>query len=504
MRPRDPLRSAAWMAVAIAGGLLASVLVDRTGLEPRFLVTPAASALVLAALFWFQPAEGVGSFLLVSLVALTLQHWLHLDLRLLDEMTVASFGAVGLVRHGFPNGRFHIGIKEGALAVFIVTGVASSLVALVPVSTWVPALVLVLKAIALFYVVSWLRLTAVDVQRVGLVIVSVALLIAALGFVELVSPTGFQRALDLPPFTSIRGDLPVVKSIFLQPALLAWLTVFLRLLLYARFIVTRRWWLLPIALALNVLTIFTGRRTSLIGVVVALLVAAIWQLRHVPNLGKALGVWIPVVTGLAIVAVVFLSSFSTLFDDSLREYSAPPQLIADVLGPHPNADAIAAMPPRIALYVASVAIARDEFPFGAGLGRFGSEMSRVAYSPVYERYGLTKVRGLAADDSGSITDTFWPTILGETGVVGLGAFGLFIAALLAELWRFARGSWPPQVATLALVALLVFAESIVASLTSQVFVAPPIAYFVFGVAGAACAVQAGLLHPPPVASGAAA
>jgi hypothetical protein len=221
MKPRDSLRSAGWMAITIAGAVSAAVAVDRIGLQPAFILTPAATALVIGILFWFKAPEGIGAFLLVSLIALTLQHWFAIDLRLFDEMTVTAFLFAGVARHGLPNGRLHLGIRELALAVFALAGLISSLVGDVPFSTWGPAFVLVMKAIALLYVVSWLRLTLADIWRIGTVIIAVCLVTAALGFVELVNPTGFQRALGLPSFASTRGDLTVVRSIFQHPALLA-------------------------------------------------------------------------------------------------------------------------------------------------------------------------------------------------------------------------------------------------------------------------------------------
>src|SRR5579859_1966944 len=136
MKPRDSLRSAGWMAIAFAGAVSAAVIVSRIGLEPAFLLTPAAAVLVIGGLYWFRAPEGVGAFLLVSLIALTLQHWLGIDLRLMDEMTVTAFLLIGVARHGLPNGRLRIGIKELALLVFVIAALVSSLISAVPFSTW--------------------------------------------------------------------------------------------------------------------------------------------------------------------------------------------------------------------------------------------------------------------------------------------------------------------------------------------------------------------------------
>ena len=58
--------------------------------------------------------------------------------------------------------------------------------------------------------------------------------IAALGLIEWsLDPVAFQRALGLPPFEGVRGEVNVVKSIFLHPAQFGWLTTFGALILYA-------------------------------------------------------------------------------------------------------------------------------------------------------------------------------------------------------------------------------------------------------------------------------
>jgi hypothetical protein len=88
-----------------------------------------------------------------------------------------------------------------------------------------------------------------------------------------------------------------------------------------------------------------------------------------------------------------------------------------------------------------------------------------------------------------VTDTFWPMILGETGVLGLLGALLFLGAVGARLWRAATADGDPVIHAFALGALLVYVEALVRSLTSAVFVAPPIAYFALGAAGLALAVD---------------
>jgi hypothetical protein len=61
--------------------------------------------------------------------------------------------------------------------------------------------------------------------------------------------------------------------------------------------------------------------------------------------------------------------------------------------------------------------------------------------------------------------------------------------LWRDLWRAAAPTGPLETRALTLAALIVFVEALVRSLTSAVFVAPPIAYFVFGLAGLSLAMH---------------
>ena len=53
-------------------------------------------------------------------------------------------------------------------------------------------------------------------------------------------------------------------------------------------------------------------------------------------------------------------------------------------------------------------------------------MSRERYSPLYVTYEASHIRGLQPppEVATAATDTFWPAILGEMGVIGLIAYRL--------------------------------------------------------------------------------
>ena len=63
----------------------------------------------------------------------------------------------------------------------------------------------------------------------------------------------------------------------------------------------------------------------------------------------------------------------------------------------------------------------EYFPFGSGLGTFGTAAVVKYYSPLYYKYNLHTIWGLAPDWPAFLADAFYPT-LAQFGVVGIGLF----------------------------------------------------------------------------------
>jgi hypothetical protein len=78
---------------------------------------------------------------------------------------------------------------------------------------------------------------------------------------------------------------------------------------------------------------------------------------------------------------------------------------------------------RLGMYIASFNIAKDYFPFGSGIGSFGSLASIVnGYSQIYYDYNVSDIGSNSANDVANghhtLLDTYWPHILGELGFIG--------------------------------------------------------------------------------------
>lgn len=472
------------MAAAYALALAATWVAARLQLQPTSFLVAGSAAVVVAITVALWPTEGIGVFVLVSLLAETWQYVLRADLRYFDEISLLLLTGIIAVRYRRAIRIPRVGVAEYAVAALVLVGVVSSVVNAVPPRIWIPGLLLLTKGVVFFYLVMWVHPTREEVQRVGTVIIGAAALILLLGFIELVDRSAFQQAIGLPAYEQARAGLPVIKSVFLHPAVFGWLAVFASLFLYVRFLLLQSWWALPLAVAFDVGALLSGRRTPVLELVVALVVAVIWFWRR-PSPDRSLArTWAPMLAGLILLGGLFLPAVGGFYGDTVNQYISSPRALAEILAKHPNAKLIAGVEPRTALYVASIAIARDHIPLGAGLGRFGSYMSRVEYSPLYQHYGLNRVYGLRPDLRVAINDTFWPSVLGETGPIGVLAFGAFLATLFVRLWRSTRREPSRAWLVISLGALLVLVQGIVASLTAATFVAPPIAFMVFGTVAA--------------------
>lgn len=91
---------------------------------------------------------------------------------------------------------------------------------------------------------------------------------------------------------------------------------------------------------------------------------------------------------------------------------------------------------------ASIEIAQDHFPLGTGFGTFGSNISAQQgfYSPLYYQYELDGIWGLSPDNPAFLSDTFWPTVLGQFGFLGTIVYATMLASSFLLLYRWGQDS----------------------------------------------------------------
>ncbi len=82
---------------------------------------------------------------------------------------------------------------------------------------------------------------------------------------------------------------------------------------------------------------------------------------------------------------------------------------------------------RAGMLNASLRIAADYFPLGAGGGTFGSAASyQYGYSQLYYDYGIYLLWGGSPDYAAFLQDAYWPKVIGEGGVLGVIFYVVFL------------------------------------------------------------------------------
>ena len=418
-----------------------------------FLV-PKVAVAVLAGFLVFQPV-------LINLVG-GIQDPLGLALQRLDEaILLAGLGRICLLfgSHELPRESRYVAVLTAA---FLLMGVTSALLADVPLRVWVLGAFLSVKFpifVLLALSVRWNENDAQRLTRLGLWLGPILL---ALGVLLWMSPTGIQE-LFLDPGAEregffARGDLRSMQGIFTHPGVFGWALAVTGCYAAAS-VLSRRSRTGTLGLVASVMGILASlRRKPLIGLPLSIAVGVI---RFGTNRQRfaVLGLIATLAGGVALFGATRVRA---MVEDTVITYG----------------DANPGTTARTLLYITGFDIAKDRFPLGAGFGRFGGFVSSIYYSPLYDQYGLSSIRGLSSDEPDYIEDTYWPHVLGEAGWAGT----TVLLSLLVLLWRSAAitsttgGSLAAR--CLAMAASMVLIEALVESVAAPIFEASLPAYVI--------------------------
>jgi hypothetical protein len=475
--PLVPL--AIFAAIALVVAIIGTVV-------PPGPKTPAiaisGAILVLLAYLW-MPKPALLGFALFILFYDTFARWFGATVRSYDEAVLPVLVLVAMWRTKPWRDRTWIEpVRDGALLLVVVFGIAASLLNGVPANVWIIGLLLMLKGIVFLYLVLWHHFDDRDVRQASVAVLAVGVLVLVFAVLEALNVTAFRSILNLPAVADVRGQLPGLQSIFVFPVLFAWFMAFVAIFLFSNYIVLRRWWMLAGAALFGAAMFLSGRRRAIVGLALALVAGLVAQIRHGVSRRAVVRLWLPVGVAVLVLAIIFAPGLQNLWDRTLHEWlDSPAAPAAQNGGPIVYTKGN----PRLLLYQTSLQIASTEFPFGAGLGRFGSPMSRLEFSPVYAEYGLDRIWGLTPLFPAYVTDTFWPHILGEMGVPGLGAYIVFLGSIGVSLWRSTRRVSAPVLLAFCLGAWMIFINALAESVASSMYESPPRIYLVFGAIGIA-------------------
>lgn len=90
---------------------------------------------------------------------------------------------------------------------------------------------------------------------------------------------------------------------------------------------------------------------------------------------------------------------------------------------------------RYQLLIHSFEVMKDHFPIGSGFGTYASYYSGKYYSPIYFSYGLTGIHGLTKENTAFVSDSFWPMVFAQTGLIGTVAFGCALLRLFKQMQK---------------------------------------------------------------------
>lgn len=349
------------------------------------------------------------------------------------------------------------------LLVFLSVGIISSVSNHVPVHVFSFGAFLMIKGFLVFYIFSHIDFQESDLKRYARWMGIAASVFLFCGFIDLIAPSEFRRLTGNRTFVDYRFNIPGVQSLFIHPGVFGWFMAYMAVFAFAFYFIFRKRYYLILGLFFSVGSFFSMRRKSL-GGIFAGIASGIFNM----PLSRKLKVGIPVIIVISLAAVTLLPKIIGLFGNMLERY-------VYVTDPMQNA--------RNALYITSGRIAMDYFPLGAGFGRYGGWISRIYYSHVYDKYGLSYIHGMSEEKASYLMDTFWPHILGELGVVGFVFYIAVIFRLLHMSWRASKLLSTPFSRAFALGTAMVFVEALVESIAQPVFEAPPQMFFIFASVG---------------------
>jgi hypothetical protein len=235
-----------------------------------------------------------------------------------------------------------------------------------------------------------------DVEWVYQLFRRVGLCVAVTEAIDFVAPHAFRTLLHTGSSGATGLRTGSVQAIFQNPGQLA---IFMSLLFAAtaaHYVVRRTRgdafaaivFLIGAALSLRL-------KAAIAPVSVAIVLLTLRRGRH--GSGRTVGFLLAV----GLFAVVSLPLYGSVFTSQATKFISDPNNT-----------------PRGQIYAQGLNLAESHFPLGTGFGTFGEDAARVHYSPIYIHLGWANVFGLSPKRPQFLTDTSWPAIYTETGLIG--------------------------------------------------------------------------------------
>ncbi len=384
----------------------------------------------------------------------------------IDEIVIGYVTVVLVARRLLAHRQLRWPAGSWMFAGFVAFGAMSSVASAVPFGIAAAGGILVVKGVLLYFAlaqVDWTREDIPWLARTAAWTVGVTLLCA---LVNLLIPGAWTAVFANTGYAQYRSVLPSLIGPFTHPLQFGNFMAMAAIacaapLLYWAQTRTQAKGALSLFLASALAVVLSFRRTAIVGMLAGLSYLALRR-RNASLLITALLV-------LPLAGIVLYPVFAEVAVATYQNYI--------VLGEETA---------RTRLTVDSVTLALQHFPFGVGFGRFGSAIAADQYSIEYARLGYDTVRGLGSPSNPNnhgrwLTDTQWPAIVGEAGIVGAAFFTAGLARIFMTFRKAGRGTHLP-LCLLGMTGMGWTVNILIESVAFPVFVTAPTSPLLFGLA----------------------
>lgn len=425
------------------------------------------AALLFALALGLWPKVAVAMLVAATVIAQTLQTMTESSLiGYVDELAVLAAVVVFPVRRLLVHKSLRCVHAYWFFAAYAVVGMVSSVINSVPLDIWLLSGFLFLKGPLLLLGILQIDWRRDDIPRIIRFSTVALLLVLLSALINAMVPELWNSIVGRQP-VSYRLGIPSLTGVFDHPVGLGSTMglAFLAILSYRR-VVERSLVSLVLMLATAAVGILTFRRKSIASV----LIVAVGTRLALPGLKAKAVLLLTLVIPIAL--VVAWEPLTQVVTNTYDEYFT-------------NIDSTA----RTTMTIDSVVLAAAAFPFGVGLGRFGSAVAASNYSPLYEELGYTRIYGMGPGERGGfLTDTFWPSVVAETGFLGLLFYLAGLIMVVRPSWHLMRRSPHPYVQWIGAVVVAWMGQMLIESIAAPVFTGPPMFGPVFALAGVAAAI----------------
>jgi len=350
------------------------------------------------------------------------------------------------------------------LIIILTLGFISCLINDVPFNIAIPGAFLFVKGLLYLCLFANISFNESDIKRYVKSIKIVSIIVLLFAIVDLVFWQQLRTLLHTDYKIEFRAGVINLQSLFIHPGIYGWFMVFIGTYTIAATKVKMQYKYLNATVVFFSFALLSFRFKAMLGII-----SILFFLYLLNGTKKVIAFSIPFVMILLVGWLIAGNYIAELTEMTLQRY-----VFVDMYDSARNA-----------LYQVSILIGKNEFPFGAGFGRYGSFTARSQYSPVYYEYGMDTIWGLTPDKPDFATDTYWPSVIGEIGFIGMFVMAMLFVYLAIKLLKKFKSVEKQNLQSFILFAGFTFVYSMIESLGEPIYNSAPQNVFIFITVGIA-------------------